>query len=59
MEGDIAWVIESASQEDCDKIVADIERQLKQATSSTHVGWVTVPKGLSASLLLSFIAFRR
>ncbi|KAK4705915.1 hypothetical protein P7C70_g280, partial [Phenoliferia sp. Uapishka_3] len=44
--GDIPWVIESASQEDADKILADIERQLKQATSSTHVGWVTVPRGL-------------
>ena len=47
LEGAIPWVIESASQEDADKVLADIERQLKQATSSTHVGWVTVPRGLS------------
>ncbi|KAM0748974.1 hypothetical protein T439DRAFT_58756 [Meredithblackwellia eburnea MCA 4105] len=44
-DGEIPWVIESASKEDADKIYADIERQLSQATTSTHIGWVTVPRG--------------
>lgn len=49
-ESEIPWVIESASQEDADKVLAEIEKSLAQAKSSTHVGWLTVPRGLSELL---------
>jgi hypothetical protein len=42
----IPWVIESASQEDLDRVVKDIERTLKKATDSSHMAYCTVPRAL-------------
>lgn len=50
-DSEIPWVIESASQEDADKTVAEIEKALGLAKSATHVGWLTVPRALSAFFL--------
>lgn len=45
-DGEIPWVVESTSQANADKVVADIKKQLGQAERASHVAWVTVPKGL-------------
>ncbi|SCV69949.1 BQ2448_1343 [Microbotryum intermedium] len=44
-KSEIPWVIESSSQEDADKVAADIRKLLDQSDKATHVAWVTVPRG--------------
>lgn len=46
--GEIPWVIESTSQADLDKVVETIEKALGNlgGEGASHVGWLTVPKGL-------------
>ncbi|SGY13363.1 BQ5605_C010g05845 [Microbotryum silenes-dioicae] len=44
-KSEIPWVIESSSQENADKVAAEIRKLLDQSDKATHVGWVTVPRG--------------
>ena len=46
-EDTIPWVVESRSQEDAEKVAEEIRKSLERAKEATHVGWVTVPRGLS------------
>lgn len=48
-DGEIPWIIESATPEDLDRVVKDIERTLRLASEATHLAYITVPKGLSTS----------
>ncbi|CEQ41961.1 SPOSA6832_03731 [Sporobolomyces salmonicolor] len=45
-EDEIPWVVESASAEDAEKIADEIRKSVLRAKEATHVGWVTVPRGL-------------
>ncbi|GAA6042314.1 hypothetical protein JCM8097_003839, partial [Rhodosporidiobolus ruineniae] len=45
-EGDIPWVVESADEETAEKVADEIRRSVAKAGEATHVGWVTVPRGL-------------
>ncbi|GAA5859930.1 hypothetical protein JCM8547_004392 [Rhodosporidiobolus lusitaniae] len=45
-DGEIPWVVESASQEDAEKVAEDIRQAVAKARSSSHVGGVTVPRGM-------------
>ncbi|GAA5935504.1 Scp160p [Sporobolomyces koalae] len=42
----IPWVVESRNQEDAEKVAEEIKKSLERAKEATHVGWVTVPRGL-------------
>ena len=46
-ESSIPWVINSTSEEDAQRVLEEIEKALEQARRASHVGWVTVPRGLS------------
>ncbi|GAA5910318.1 hypothetical protein JCM5296_000557 [Sporobolomyces johnsonii] len=45
-EDEIPWVVESASAEDAEKVADEIRKSVARAKEATHVGWVTVPRGL-------------
>ncbi|BGP49126.1 hypothetical protein JCM10450v2_005006 [Rhodotorula kratochvilovae] len=45
-DDEIPWVVESRTQEDAESVAAEIRRNLAKAQESSHVGWVTVPRGL-------------
>lgn len=55
-DGEIPWVVESRSREDADKVLAEIERSLAQAKAATHIGWVTLPNGVSKLIFHDRIA---
>ncbi|BGP25460.1 SCP160 protein [Rhodotorula toruloides] len=42
----IPWVVESRSAEDAEQVAEDIRKNLARAQEASHVGWVTVPRGL-------------
>lgn len=42
----IPWVVESRTQEDAESVADEIRRNLAKAQDASHVGWVTVPRGL-------------
>ncbi|KAK4054162.1 hypothetical protein OIV83_001188 [Microbotryomycetes sp. JL201] len=42
----VPWVIESASQEDAERVAKDIQKALELAESATHCAWVTVPRSI-------------
>jgi len=46
-EDSIPWVIESRSEEDAQKVADEIRKSLERAKEATHIGWVTVPRGMS------------
>jgi len=48
-EDTIPWVVESRSQDDAEKVAEEIRKSLERAKEASHVGWVTVPRGLSKS----------
>ncbi|KAK4054370.1 hypothetical protein OIO90_003603 [Microbotryomycetes sp. JL221] len=43
-DGEIPWVVQSASQEDAERVVKDIHKALELASSATHCAFVTVPR---------------
>ncbi|GAA6056085.1 hypothetical protein JCM3770_001962 [Rhodotorula araucariae] len=45
-DDEIPWVVESRTQDDAETVAAEIRRNLAKAREATHVGWVTVPRGL-------------
>ncbi|BGP17131.1 hypothetical protein JCM10213_005247 [Rhodosporidiobolus nylandii] len=44
--GEIPWVVESANEETAQKVADSIRKAVEKAETATHVGWVTVPRGL-------------
>lgn len=50
---EIPWVVQSTSEEDAQRVVKEIEKQLEQAREATHVAWITVPRGLSERRILA------
>ncbi|GAA5905478.1 hypothetical protein JCM8208_004292 [Rhodotorula glutinis] len=42
----IPWVVESRTQEDAESVADEIRRNLAKAQDASHVGFVTVPRGL-------------
>ncbi|BGP08978.1 hypothetical protein JCM10049v2_004831 [Rhodotorula toruloides] len=42
----IPWVVESRSAEDAEQVAEDIRKNLARAQQASHVGWVTIPRGL-------------
>ncbi|GAA6060733.1 hypothetical protein JCM10212_003777 [Sporobolomyces blumeae] len=42
----IPWVVESRNEDDAEKVAEEIRKSLERAKEATHVGWVTVPRGL-------------
>lgn len=44
---EIPWVVQSASEEDAQRVIKEIEKSLELAKSATHTAWLTVPRGLS------------
>lgn len=44
--GDIDWIVESSKQEDLDKVVEMIQKQLVHTVAASHIGWLTVPRSL-------------
>ena len=48
----IPWVIESRNEEDAQKVAEEIRKSLERAKEATHIGWVTVPRGMSEFLSL-------
>lgn len=46
----IPWVVESRNEDDAQKVADEIRKSLVRAKEATHVGWVTVPRGMSEYL---------
>ncbi|GAA6024660.1 hypothetical protein JCM11491_003456 [Sporobolomyces phaffii] len=42
----IPWVIESRNEDDAEKVADEIRKSLARADEATHVGWITVPRGM-------------
>ncbi|GAA5853322.1 hypothetical protein JCM9279_003358 [Rhodotorula babjevae] len=45
-EDTIPWVVDSRTQEDAESVADEIRRNLAKAQDASHVGFVTVPRGL-------------
>ncbi|GAA5902057.1 hypothetical protein JCM6882_000178 [Rhodosporidiobolus microsporus] len=42
----IPWVVESSNEEDVQRVAEEIKSNMARAEGASHVGWVTVPRGL-------------